>query len=203
MPVLWLSGRLWPGTPASLPAFFVHDDVHGQRQVFNIYKKSPSTSWSAPARPAHRPYLPGAFHPPGSMFAKRNLMVPGRHPRRDRPASQARRAVSAAGGAGAARHAVGADVAAAGRPHARWPGWWSALAVMAARCCAERALTGATFVVPVPGLRILVDGQPAKGVSHNKLETSFGSICPKINPCGSSLSTRAASRCPPPAAARP
>ena len=38
---------------------------------------------------------------------------------------------------------------------------------------AKEAVTAATFVIPRPGLSVLIDGQPTKTVRHSKTETTF------------------------------
>ena len=38
---------------------------------------------------------------------------------------------------------------------------------------ASQTLTGATFVVPRPSLKVLIDGQPPKGLRSNRKETTF------------------------------
>lgn len=196
-PVLWPSGRLWPGTPASLWLFSSMTTYMDSAKFFSIYKKK-SLDQLERERGLHiaHTYLE-SFHPPGSMFAKRNLMVPGRHPGEIVPhpklaelfqqlAARVRRGtlwVPTLQQLGDHMRAMAGVVVRLGSDGS---------AVLRA----EHSLTGATFVVPVPGLRILVDGQPAKGVSHNKLETSFWVDLPEnksvrvelIDPSGKPLS---------------
>jgi hypothetical protein len=47
---------------------------------------------------------------------------------------------------------------------------------------ASKATPGATFVVPAPNLRVLIDGQPAKGTLSSKTETTFWVDLPEGKP---------------------
>lgn len=174
VPVLWPSGRLWPGTPASLWLFSSMTTYMDSAKFFALYKKKALDQLER-ERGLHiaHTYLE-SFHPPGSMFAKRNLMVPGRHPGEIVPhpklaelfqqlAARVRRGTlwvptlqqlgDHMRGMAEVTVRLGSDGSATVR--------------------AERAVTAATFVVPAPNLRVLIDGQPTSGLSHGKAETTF------------------------------
>lgn len=182
-PVLWPAGRLWPGTPAGLWLFSSMTTYIDSAKFFSLYKKK-SLDQLERERGLHiaHTYLE-SFHPPGSMFAKRNLMVPGRHPGEIVPHPKLAELFQ--------------QLAARVRRGTLWMPTLQQLGdhmrgmagVMvrlgsdgSATLRAERALTGATFVIPAAGLRVLIDGQPVKGISHTRTETSFWVDLPEGKP---------------------
>jgi hypothetical protein len=183
IPVVWPAGRLWPGMPSSLWLFSSMMTYMDSAKFFTLYKKK-ALDQLEKERGLHiaHTYLE-AFHPPGSMFAKRNLMVPGKHTGEIVP------------------HPKLAELfqQLAARVH-RGTLWVPTLQQLGdhmramagvtvrlgndgmATLRSERALTGATFVVPAAQLRVLIDGQPAKGTSHSKTETTFWVDLPEGKP---------------------
>lgn len=174
VPVLWPSGRLWPGTPTGLWLFSSMTTYMDSAKFFALYKKKALDQLER-ERGLHiaHTYLE-SFHPPGSMFAKRNLMVPGRHSGEIVPhpklaelflqlAARVRRGTlwvptlqqlgDHMRGMAEATVRLGSDGS--------------------ATVHAERAVAAATFIIPAPDLRVLIDGQPAKGLGHTKTETTF------------------------------
>ena len=174
VPVLWPAGRLWPGTPTGLWLFSSMTTYMDSAKFFALYKKK-ALDLLERERGLHiaHTYLE-SFHPPGSMFAKRNLMVPGHHAGEIVPhpklaelfqqlAARVRRGTlwvptlqqlgDHMRGMAEVTVRLGSDGSATVR--------------------AERALTAATFVIPAANLRVLIDGQPVKGLGSTKTETTF------------------------------
>jgi len=173
-PVLWAAGRLSAGTPAALWLFSTMMTYVDGPQFFKLYGKKPLDQLER-ERGLHiaHTYLE-VFHPPTSMFAKRNLMVPGKRPgevvldpRLDAMfRSLATRVahgtlwvptLSQLGDHLKAMSTVAVRLQSDGSATVRSP----------------QAVTGATFVLPRPNLTVLIDGQPPKGQQTGRKETTF------------------------------
>lgn len=173
-PVLWPSGRLASGTPSGLWLFRTMMTYVDSSKFFKLYAKRALDQLER-ERGLHiaHTYLE-TFHPPTSQFVKRNLMALGRRPGEVIPDPK----LDALFQSLSTRVAHGSLwVPTLGQlgDHLR------AMAAVSVRLQADgsavlrspQALTGATFVLPRPGLRVLVDGQPPKGVRANRKETVF------------------------------
>ena len=183
MPVLWPAGRLWPGMPGTLWLFSSMMTYMDSAKFFGLYKKK-ALDQLEKERGLHiaHTYLE-AFHPPGSMFARRNLMVPGRHtgeivihPKLAELFAQLAARVQ--------RGTLWVPTLQQLGDHMR--GMQGVTVRLGndgtAVLRSERPLLGATFVVPAAHLRVLIDGQPAKGVTYTKNETTFWTDLPDLRP---------------------
>ncbi len=174
VPVLWPAGRLAHGTPPGLWLFSTMMTYVDSAQFFKIYGKK-ALDQLEHERGLHiaHTYLE-AFHPPASPFVKRNLMLPGHRPGE----------VVLDPKLDALFHALAARVAHGGLwiptlsqlgDHMR------AMTTVSVRLQADgsavlqspQTLSGATFVLPRPGLRVLIDGQPPKGQRSSRKDTTF------------------------------
>ncbi len=174
VPVVYPSGRLATGTPSSLWLFSTMMTYIESSRFFGIYKKK-SLDLLEQERGLHiaHTYLE-AFHPAGSKFAKRNLMVPGKtpgeivpHPRLEQLLSQLKSRVDRGTLWVPTMQQLGDHLRAMGQVTVRLSSDGSAT------LHSETAVTAATFVIPRPGLSVLLDGQLVKTVRHSKAETAF------------------------------
>ncbi|MFO0573555.1 MAG: hypothetical protein U1A78_06135 [Polyangia bacterium] len=182
-PVLWPSGRLAAGTPSGLWLFSSMMTYIESARFFALYKKK-SLDQLERERGLHiaHTYLE-AFHPPGSMFQKRNLMVPGKrsgevlpHPKLEELFQALKARVQRGTLWVPTLHELGDYARSLTGVTVRLQPDGSAT------LRAEQALTGATFVVPRPKLRVLIDGKPARGLRHARGETSFFTDLPEGRP---------------------
>ncbi|PSM32062.1 hypothetical protein [Haliangium sp. UPWRP_2] len=173
-PVLWPAGRLAAGTPGGLWLFSTMMMYVDSNRFFATYSKRAIDQLER-ERGLHigHTYLE-AFHPPTSPLRGRNLMLPGRHsgeivlnPRLQQLFSDL---------------AVRVDRGSLWVPTLGQLGdYFRAMSAVAVRLQpdgsatlrASQALTGATFVVPRRGLKVLIDGQPPKGLRAGRKETTF------------------------------
>lgn len=173
-PVLWPVGRLWSGTPTGLFLFRTMMTYIDSAKFFKLYtpKALDQLERERGLHIAHT-YLE-VFHPPTSPLVKRNLMIPGKRlgevvpdPRLDRLFANFEEHVT--------RGALWVPTLSQLGDHMR------AMAAVTVRLEADgsavlrspQALTGATFVLPHPGLQVLIDGQPPKGQRTSHKETTF------------------------------
>ena len=179
-PVLWPAGRLWPGMPASLWLFSTMMTYIDSAKFFALYKKTTLDKLER-ERGLHiaHTYLE-AFHPPGSLFARRNLMVPGKkpgeivtHPKLEQFFALINERVKRGTLWAPTMERLGDYSRAMARVTVRLQSDGSAL------LRADQELTGATFVIPEPKLQVLINGQPAKGTSGSKTETVFWTDLPE------------------------
>jgi hypothetical protein len=178
-PVLWPAGRLFGGTPTGLWLFSTMMTYVDGAKFFKLYAKH-NLDQLEHERGLHiaHTYLE-AFHPPTSPFVKRNLMVPGKKPGEVVLSPQLDALFSSL----SSRVAQGSLWV----PTLSQLGdYMRAMSGVSVRLIADgsavvrspQALTGATFVIPRPGLRVLVDGQPPKGQRTNHKETLFWADLP-------------------------
>jgi hypothetical protein len=174
VPVVYPSGRLSTGAPSNLWLFSTMMTYIESSRFFALYKKK-SLDQLEKERGLHiaHTYLE-AFHPAGSKFAKRNLMqagkVPGEivpHPRLEQLLSQLQSRVAKGTLWVPTLQQLGDHLRAMGQVTVRLHSDGSAT------LHADTAVTAATFVVPRPGLSVLIDGQPLKTVRSGKTETMF------------------------------
>lgn len=182
-PVLWPAGRLSAGTPSGLWLFASMMTYIDSAKFFSLYKKK-SLDQLERERGLHiaHTYLE-AFHPPGSMFQKRNLMVPGKrsgevltHPKLEEVFQALKARVRRGTLWVPTLHELGDYSRALSGVTVRLQPDGSAT------LRAEQALTGATFVVPRPKLRVLIDGKAPRGLRHGRGETSFFTDLPEGRP---------------------
>ena len=174
VPVLWPAGRLAEGTPPGPWLFSTMMTYIDSSKFFALYKKK-SLDQLERERGLHiaHTYLE-AFHPPTSMFVKRNLMAPGKHTGEvvpSKPLEQLFQALAQRVERGTLWIPTLAELG----DHVRGMAQVTVRLESdgAATLRASQALTAATFVVPLPKLQVLADGQPLKGVRHAGGETSF------------------------------
>jgi hypothetical protein len=174
VPVLWPAGRLFGGTPSGLWLFSTMMTYVDGPKFFKLYSKRALDQLER-ERGLHiaHSYLE-AFHPPTSQFGKRNLMIPGKKPGEvvlDPKLEALFGTLSSRVAAGSlwvpTLSQLGDHIRAMSGVGVRL------LADGSAVLRSAHALTGATFVVPRPGLRVLIDGQPPKGQRTNRKETLF------------------------------
>lgn len=174
VPVLWPAGRLSAGTPGGLWLFSSMMMYIDGNRFFQMYNKRALDQLER-ERGLHiaHTYLE-AFHPPTSPLVRRNLMVPGKrageivlNPRLDQLfrdlAGRVDRGslwVPTLAQLGDYQRAM-AGVAVRLRPDG------------SATLKSAQALTGATFVLPRRGLKVLIDGQAPKGLRAGRKETTF------------------------------
>lgn len=182
-PVLWPAGRLSAGTPSGLWLFASMMTYIDSAKFFSLYKKK-SLDQLERERGLHiaHTYLE-AFHPPGSMFQKRNLMVPGKrsgevlvHPKLEELFQALKARVRRGTLWVPTLHELGDYSRALSGVTVRLQPDGSAT------LRAEQALAGATFVVPRPKLRVLIDGKAPRGLRHGRGETSFFTDLPEGRP---------------------
>ena len=174
VPVVYPSGRLATGTPATLWLFSTMMTYVDSSRFFALYKKK-SLDQLESERGLHiaHTYLE-AFHAAGSKFAKRNLMLPGKvsgeivpHPRLEQLLGQLQARVQRGTLWVPTVQQLGDHLRAMGQVTVRLAGDGSAT------LRAQTAVSAATFVVPRPGLSVLIDGQPLRSVRSSKTETTF------------------------------
>jgi hypothetical protein len=173
-PVLWPAGRLSSGMPTGLWLFSTMMTYVDNAKFFKLYAKRAIDQLER-ERGLHiaHTYLE-AFHPPTSPFVKRNLMMPGKHPGEVVPDPKLDALFQSL-----------ADRVAGGSLWVPTLGqlgdYMRAMAAVSVRLQADgsavlrspQALSGATFVLPRPGLKVLIDGQPPKGQRLGHKETIF------------------------------
>ncbi len=173
-PVVYPSGRLATDTPGSLWLFSTMMTFIESSRFFALYKKK-SLDQLEQERGLHiaHTYLE-AFHPAGSKFAKRNLMQAGKlpgeivpHPRLEQLLSQLKNRVDRGTLWVPTLQQLGDHLRAMGQVTVRL------LPSGAATVHAQTQVRAATFVVPRPGLTVLVDDQPLTTVRTSKTETTF------------------------------
>jgi hypothetical protein len=173
-PVVYPSGRLATDTPGSLWLFSTMMTYIESSRFFALYKKK-SLDQLEQERGLHiaHTYLE-AFHPAGSKFAKRNLMQAGKlpgeivpHPRLEQLLSQLKHRVDRGTLWVPTLQQLGDHLRAMGQVTVRL------LPSGAATVHAQAQVRAATFVVPRPGLTVLVDGQSLTTVRTSKTETTF------------------------------
>lgn len=174
VPVVYPSGRLSTGTPSSLWLFSTMMTYVESSRFFGLYKKK-SLDQLEQERGLHiaHTYLE-AFHPAGSKFARRNLMVAGKvpgeivpHPRLEQLLVQLKGRVDRGTLWVPTMQQLGDHMRAMSQVSVRLSASGSAT------LHAKESVTAATFVIPRPGLSVLIDGQPTKTVRHSKTETTF------------------------------
>ncbi len=173
-PVLWPAGRLAAGTPGSLWLFSTMMMYVDGNRFFQTYNKRAIDQLER-ERGLHiaHTYLE-AFHPPASPLRGRNLMLPGKrpgeivlNPRLQQLFTDLSLRVDRGSLWVPTLSQLGDHFRAMANVDVRLQPDGSAT------LRASQTLTGATFVVPRPSLKVLIDGQPPKGLRSNRKETTF------------------------------
>lgn len=174
VPVFYPAGRLAPDGPTQLWLFSTMMTYADSGRFFALYKKK-SLDELERERGLHiaHTYLE-AFHPPGSKFYKRNLMVPGKttgevvpHPRLEQLLAQWERRVKRKTLWMPTLQQLGEHVRAMTQVTVRLSSDGAAMLT------AQTAVKAASFVLPRPAVSVYVDGQPLSTVIHDKSETTF------------------------------
>ena len=173
-PVLWPAGRLAAGTPGGLWLFSSMMMYVDGNRFFQLYNKRALDQLER-ERGLHiaHTYLE-AFHPPTSPLRGRNLMLPGKRPGEIVLNPRLQQLFSELS-ARVERGSLWVPTLSQLGDHFR------AMASVdvrlqpdgSATLRASQTLTGATFVVPRGGLKVLIDGQAPKGLRSGRKETTF------------------------------
>lgn len=173
-PVLWPAGRLASGTPGGLWLFSSMMMYVDGNRFFQLYNKRALDQLER-ERGLHiaHTYLE-AFHPPSSPLRGRNLMLPGKrsgeivlHPRLQQLFTDLALRVERGSLWVPTLSQLGDHFRAMAGVDVRL------LPDGSATLRASQTLTGATFVVPRGGLKVLVDGQAPKGLRSGRKDTTF------------------------------
>ena len=173
-PVLWPAGRLAAGAPGNLWLFSSMMMYVDGNRFFQLYNKRALDQLER-ERGLHiaHTYLE-AFHPPSSPLRGRNLMLPGKRPGEIVLNPRLQQLFS--------ELAVRVERGSLWVPTLSQLGdHFRAMASVdlrlqpdgSATLRANQTLTGATFVVPRGGLKVLVDGQMPKGLRSGRKDTTF------------------------------
>lgn len=174
VPVLYPSGRLTTGGPDNLWFFSTMMTYVENNRFFALYKKK-SMDLLEEERGLHiaHTYLE-TFHPPGSKFYRRNLMVPGKNPGEIVPDPRLER-LFAQWASRVKQKTLWMPTLLQLGDHTRA---MSQVVVRlnpdgAATLTAQAAIKAASFVLPRADLSVFVDGIQLKSAEHGKKETMF------------------------------